>query len=117
MDAVETLKTVYANRKAVRKSEARERKNQYKQLLPELVRGCREVDPDIELLFLFRSLAENRFQDVRDIDIAVRSDKFYKVAAYLSRQAAPIDVVDLDDVYPHIRERILKFGRVLYERE
>ncbi len=117
MDGIKTLRTFYAERKAARESEARERRSQYERLLPRLVRGCREIDPDIELIVLFGSLAENTFQDVRDIDIAVRSDKFLKVAAYLLRQEVPIDVVDLDDVYPHIRERILKRGKVLYERK
>lgn len=117
MDAVETLRSFYADRKAHRESEARERRARYERILPELVRGCREADPEIEQIILFGSLAENTFQDVRDIDIAIRSDKFFKVAAYLLRQSVPIDVVDLDDVYPHIRERILTHGRVLYERD
>ena len=62
-------------------------------------------------------MAENTFVNIRDIDIALRSDKFYKVAAYLLHQSVPIDVVDLDDVFPHIRDRILRRGKVLYERE
>lgn len=117
MDAVETLRSFYADRKATRESEARERRAQYEKLLPELVQGCREADPDIEQIILFGSLAENTFEDVRDIDIAIRSEKVFKVAAYLLRQTVPIDVVDLDDAYPHIRKRILERGKVLYERK
>lgn len=84
--------------------------------MPQLLEGVLRIDPDVELVMLFGSLARPDDENVGDIDIALRSSQFLRVAGWLLRQDVPVDVVDIDDVYDHIRDRILDEGRVLYER-
>jgi len=86
MDPKVTLQHFYQNRRVKREEEARERRERYEALLPTLVDGILERDPEVEKIILFGRLAE------------------------------PVDVVDINDLYPHIRKRVETRGRVLYER-
>ena len=96
--------------------EARERREKCEALLPKIVDGILERDPEVEKIILFGSLAEKQDGLVRDIDIALKSKAFFKVSGWLLSLPEPVDVVDIDDLYPHIRERVETKGRVLYER-
>lgn len=117
MDDLATLRRFYAARDKKHLETSRARRRQFENMLPELVRGILEIDPETELVILFGSLTRPEADDVRDIDLAIRCRRFYRVAAWLLRQEEPIDVSDLDDLYPHIRNRVLKEGRVLYEKK
>lgn len=115
-DPRETLRHFSQTRRTQRAEEAHERRERYEALLPEIVEGILERDPEVERIILFGSLAEKEEGVVRDIDIALKSNAFFKVSAWLLSLPEPIDVVDIDDLYPHIRERVETKGRILYER-
>lgn len=117
MDDLATLRRFYAARDKKQYETAQARREQYEAALPGLVEGILERDPETELVVLFGSLARPKAEDVQDIDLAVRCRRFYRVAAWLLHRDEPIDVTDLDDQYPHIRDRVLKEGRVLYEKK
>lgn len=116
VDSRETLRKFYQNRTSRKIDAARKRRERYEALLPQIVDGILERDPQVARVVLFGSLAEQKEGLVRDIDIAVDSTDFFKVSGWLLSLHEPIDVVDLNDLYPHIRERIEANGRVLYER-
>ena len=111
------VREFHAEKVRRQKEEALQKRRRFIRRLPELVAGILELDPDVELIVLFGSLARNESKIVRDIDIALRSRRFFKAAAWLLRQDEDIDVVDLDTLYPHIKERIAKEGRILYEKK
>lgn len=116
MDSRETLRQFYRNRATRKREAARTQRERYEALLPRIVDGILERDPQVSQIILFGSLAEDNEGIVRDIDIAIRSTDFLKVSGWLLSLSEPIDVVDLDDLYPHIRERVQAKGKVLYER-
>ncbi len=116
MDAKETLRQFYLNRTTQKRELARTRRERYEALLPGIVEGILERDPNVSQIVLFGSLAEQEEGIVRDIDIALESTDFLKVSGWLLSLSEPIDVVDLNDLYPHVRERVRARGRVLYER-
>ena len=116
VDPKETLRQFYRNRAARKRTDDRIRRERYEALLPTIVNGVLERDPKVSRIILFGSLAEKTEGIVRDIDIALESAEFLKVAGWLLSLEEPIDVVDINDLYPHIRERVETKGRVLYER-
>lgn len=67
-------------------------------------------------IVLFGSLAEQTEGIVRDIDLAIESTEFLRISGWLLGLPEAIDVVDTNDLYPHIRDRVETKGRVLYER-
>lgn len=93
MDSEETLRQFYRSRALRQSEDARTRRARYEALLPRIVEGVLERDPLVSRIVLFGSLAEQAEGIVRDID-----------------------VVDLNDLYPHVRDRVETKGRVLYER-
>ena len=116
MDSMETLRQFYRTRATRKRETDRQRRERYEALLPRIVEGIRERDPHVSRIILFGSLAERKEGTVRDIDIAIGSSDFLNVSGWLLSLSEPIDVVDLNDLYPHIRERVEATGRVLYER-
>lgn len=116
MDAETCMRQFVAARAEAKRNAAAERTQKFLDALPALVQGALEQDPDISLIILFGSLSSEKPANAGDIDLAIRSQKFLKVAGWLLRQEVPVDVVDIDEVYNHIRERILIDGKVLYER-
>ncbi|MDA3951945.1 MAG: nucleotidyltransferase domain-containing protein [Spirochaeta sp.] len=116
MDSKETLRQFYRNRATQKRAAAREQRERYEALLPRLVDGILERDPQVSRIILFGSLAEQTDGVVRDIDLAIESTDFLKVSGWLLGLSEAIDVVDVNDLYPHIRERVETRGRVLYER-
>ena len=116
MDSRETLRQFYRNRAARKRETARKQRERSEALLPRIVDGILERDPQVSQVILFSSLAEQNEAIVRDIDIAIRSTDFLKVSGWRLSLPEPIDVVDLNDLYPHIRERVQAKGKVLYER-
>jgi predicted nucleotidyltransferase len=117
MDPKETLRQFYRNRSAKKQEAARMQRERYEVLLPKIVDGILERDPEVERIILFGSLAEKTDGTVRDIDIAIKSKAFLRVTGWLLSLPEPIDVVDMDDLYPHIRNRVETKGRILYERK
>ncbi len=76
-----------------------------------------KIDPKLEKIVLFGSLAENRINSIDfDIDIAVLSDKYYLLTARALESDFKVDVVDLDTVNKLIKENIIKNGKVVYEQ-
>ena len=116
MDPKETLRQFYRNRAAQQRAAAREQRERYEALLPRIVDGILERDPQVSRIVLFGSLAERTEGIVRDIDLAIESTEFLKVSGWLLGLSEAIDVVDMNDLYPHIRDRVEAKGRVLYER-
>ena len=116
VDSRETLRQFYRNRTSQKMDAARNQRGRYEALLPQIVDGILERDPQVARIVLFGSLAEHKEGIVRDIDIAVDSTDFLRVSGWLLSLHEPVDVVDFKDLYPHIRERIESKGRVLYER-
>lgn len=98
--------------------EIRERVYQAHQEVDRLVRLFLEIDPDLERVVLFGSLAEESvFSLSFDIDLAVRSDRFLQLVACGLKSPFQVDVVDLDRTPGHIRDSIQKYGKVLYEKK
>jgi len=116
VDSRETLRQFYRNRTSQKLDAARKQRERYEALLPGIVDGILERDPQVSRIVLFGSLAEQQEGTVRDIDIAIGSTDFFRVSGWLLSLHEPIDVVDLNDLFPHIRERIEANGRLLYER-
>ncbi len=110
------MRQFYRDRATRKREDVRERRERFEALLPHIVDGILERDPEVSRIILFGSLAERNEGVVRDIDIAVESTDFLKVSGWLLSLSEPVDVVDLNDLYPHIRERAESKGRVLYER-
>ena len=116
MDDLATLRAFHKRRAARLRTEAEARRRAFEAELPRLVEGILAADPEVKSVTLFGSLAQPAKIPVRDIDLALDSPQFLRAAAWLLRQDLPIDVVDLDQLYPNIRQRVQPEGRVLYER-
>lgn len=116
MDAKETLRQFYRDRATQTHEAARKQRERYEALLPRIVDGILERDPQVSRIVLFGSLAERRDGIVRDIDLAIESTDFLRVSGWLLSLPEAIDVVDYNHLYPHIRDRVNTRGRVLYER-
>lgn len=83
-----------------------------------LVCQFREIDPAIETIVLFGSLAEGDvFSTHFDIDLAVRSEEYLKLVGCGLKSSFPVDVADLDHVAEPIRASIEKYGKILYEKK
>ncbi|NCN04735.1 MAG: nucleotidyltransferase domain-containing protein [Spirochaetales bacterium] len=117
MDAAETVRGFENHKKDTLEKEALARRRYFETQLPVLTAGILRIAPETEKIILFGSLAREQELQVRDIDLALVCSQFYRAAAWLLKQDVPVDVVDLEDVYPHIRERIMAEGRILYEKD
>jgi predicted nucleotidyltransferase len=83
---------------------------------------------EVSVLYLFGSLVENRKTAESDIDIAVLVDegKLRKVDHERLKEAyyhaspgfslRPVDIVVLNTAPPYLKHRILKTGRILFDR-
>lgn len=76
----------------------------------------------VQAVYLFGSLIrEEIITPATDIDLAVsglQPEFLYKAIGNLERETQfPFDLVDLDEAPLSLRERILKEGKLLYERE
>lgn len=116
MDALETIKAFEARKVARLRREADARRTHFEAQLPALIAGVLRAVPETEKIVLFGSLSRKNEKNVRDIDLALSCPRFYRAAAWLLGRNLPVDVVDLDDVYPHIKARILSEGIILYEK-
>ena len=77
-----------------------------------------EIDPDIEKIVLFGSLAEGKVLSLHfDIDLAVRSEKYLQLVSCGLKSYFRVDVVDLATVQAHIRRSIENYGKILYEKK
>lgn len=77
---------------------------------------------EIETIYLFGSLVWNEVHAPEtDIDLAISGlppEQFLDAVTYLERESKfPIDLVDLNKISDHLRQRILDEGKLLYERE
>ena len=70
-------------------------------------------------LLLFGSCLSD-IESARDIDLAVsgiRAKDFFKFYGKISMSVDDeVDLVDLDDIRKHLRNRILSKGKLIYER-
>lgn len=83
-----------------------------------LVAQFLEIDPGIETIVLFGSLAEgNVFSIDFDIDLAVRSEKYLQFVSCGLKSSFRVDVVDLDRVADPIKASIEKYGKIIYEKK
>ena len=85
--------------------------------LPQIVARMRELDPSIERIILFGSLASGSVRNTGfDIDLAVSGSGIFRLIAWSEDQELPIDLVDLDSLSPGFRNHIEETGRILYEK-
>ena len=83
-----------------------------------LVAQFLEIDPAIETIVLFGSLAEDKIFSVDfDIDLAVRSKEYLQLVGCGLKSCFRVDVVDLDHVADPIKSSIEKYGKILYEKK
>ena len=77
-----------------------------------------EIDPGIETIVLFGSLAEDNIFSIHfDIDLAVRSEKYLQLVGCGLKSSFRVDVVDLDHVAEPIKASIEKYGEIVYEKK
>jgi predicted nucleotidyltransferase len=89
-----------------------------KEEVQRLVKQFLEIDPAIERIVFFGSLAEdNVFSSHFDIDLAVRSEQYLKLVSCSLNSSFPVDVVDLDHVAAPIRASIERYGKIIYEKK
>jgi predicted nucleotidyltransferase len=82
-----------------------------------LVAQFLEIDPAIETIVLFGSLAEDSVFSIDfDIDLAVRSEEYLQLVGCGLKSSFRVDVVDLDRVADPIKSSIDKYGKILYEK-
>ncbi len=75
------------------------------------------IDKDMEKMILFGSLAEGNIVSVYfDIDIAVKSKKYYLLVSRALQSDFKVDVADLDSIHERIKKTIIEKGRVIYEK-
>jgi predicted nucleotidyltransferase len=75
------------------------------------------LDPDIEKIILFGSLAEERVNRLDfDIDLAVRSAKYMRLLSVTLDSPFKVDCVDLDNARDWLLRDIEKYGRVIHEK-
>ncbi len=75
------------------------------------------IDKDMEKMVLFGSLVEGNIESVRfDIDIAVKSKKYYQLVSRALQSDLKVDVADLDSIHERIKKNIIEKGRVVYEK-
>lgn len=114
------VKNIIKEIKKENDKEARQIKDKIMQALRELEKLKRdflEIDPDIEKIILFGSLAEGNIKSIRfDIDIAVKSKKYYQLVGKALQSEFKIDVVDLDTIHNKIKNNILEKGKIIYEK-
>ena len=76
-----------------------------------------KIDPDLEMMILYGSLAEERIRSIHfDIDIAVKSNKYFQLVGRALQSRFKIDLVDLEVVDERIKKSIFKYGRFIYEK-
>ncbi|MGA1791493.1 MAG: hypothetical protein ACMUIM_08400 [bacterium] len=76
-----------------------------------------KIDNAMEKMIIFGSLAEDRIETIEfDIDIAVKSDKYYQLVGRALESEFKVDVVDLDTIHKRIKKDIIENGRVIYEK-
>ena len=51
-----------------------------------------------------------------DIDIAVKSDKYYQLVSRALQSEFKVDVLDLDSVHERIKKNIIQHGKMIYEK-
>jgi len=86
--------------------------------IEQLKRDFLRIDHEMGRMILFGSLAEDRIENMDfDIDIAVKSDKYYQLVARALESEFKVDVVDLETVHDSIKRNILENGRVIYEKD
>ena len=79
-----------------------------------------KIDKDIEKIILFGLLAEDNEDNIEpidfDIDIAVKSDKYYQLVSRALQSEFKVDVLDLDSVHERIKKNIIQHGKMIYEK-
>lgn len=99
------------------KRQIRDRVKLAKKELERLKKAFLEIDKDMERMICFGSLAKNNIESIKfDIDIAVKSKKYYQLVSRAMNSDFKVDVVDLDSIHYKIKENIIKYGRVIYEK-
>lgn len=106
-------------REANRREEARiaERSRRAREEAVRLARDIADADPSVRAVYLFGSLAADEPRRLGfDIDLAIDGGDVYAAEAVTEHSAFSVDVVSLDRIPPHVRERVEEHGRLLYRR-
>lgn len=74
------------------------------------------IDPDMERLVLFGSLAQTPSSSNFDIDLAVKSKKYFALLNRALSSDFKIDLVDIDFLNPFILKTIEQKGKIIYEK-
>lgn len=117
----EKLARIAANLNRENRLEAQRTKEKIRaahQEVRRLVAQFLEIDPAIETIVLFGSLAEGTVFSIDfDIDLAVRSEEYLQLVGCGLKSSFRVDVVDLDHVADPIKSSIGKYGKILYEKK
>ena len=117
----EKLARIAANLNRLNKLEDKHIKDKIREAQQEvdrLVNRFLEIDPAIEKIVLFGSLAEGTVFSLHfDIDLAVCSQEYLKLIGCGLKSSFPVDVVDLDHVPEPYKASIEKYGKILYEKK
>ena len=117
----EKLARIAANLNRENRLEAQRTKEKIRtahQEVRRLVAQFLEIDPAIETIVLFGSLAEDTVFSIDfDIDLAVSSEKYLQLVGCGLKSSFRVDVVDLDHVAHPIKSSIDKYGKILYEKK
>ena len=83
-----------------------------------LVAEFLDIDPDLDKVLLFGSLARNQVRsEYFDIDLAVRSNRFLQLVACGLRSTFSVELVELDRVPAPMRTAIKRYGKIVYEKK
>jgi len=98
------------------------RKARAKALESEIVKALVKNFDSIKRIYLFGSLAENRFGLHSDVDVAVEGipeEAFIRALCTLNdiSDDFEFDLVELNHITPSLRKRILEKGVLIYERK
>jgi predicted nucleotidyltransferase len=103
-----------------RARERGERREQARKAAVEAMKAEFTSTPSLRRVYLFGSLARDRFREDSDIDLAVEgldAAAFLRLRAQLqSSTSHPVDLVDLGDCEAKFADFIRMYGRLIYER-
>lgn len=86
--------------------------------LKKLRKDFLNIDRNMKKMICFGSLAKNNIDSINfDIDIAVKSKKYYQLVGRAMESEFKVDVIDFDSIHNKIKENIIKYGKVIYEKK
>lgn len=118
MDKLDKIATAIRRKNEIADQQTRSRIDQAEAEIDRLRKRFLDIDPDMEAMILFGSLATQSVRSIDfDVDIAVKSQHYLKLLAEALNSPFKVDLVDLDTIDKHIKQRIDQTGKLIYEKE